>query len=1203
MKAKTFDPRAVPLKGVQLLQASAGTGKTHSLADLHLRLLIERSDLDVSRILVVTYTNAAASELRDRLRARIAKARDALVVGAAAGDRILAGLRPDADPRETAARLDTAMADYDRAPIGTIHSFCQRVLRERVFECDALAAAEVTGPSPDLEDRIARAFLRRRLPADSGPVVSLALAGLEAGTLRAVVKLISDADAFHIVPETEPAGASARAAETAFERAVAALARVWPKARPAAQSILMDTAVMHQAKYKASRVPGYFDAVEAWLRDPDPAADIDEALGKLSAASVRAGGKGGRRPADSPLFDAAEAALAAFETLVAEAGRLRAGWLAGLARDVPALRRDLHARLNLRSYDELVGLVRAALAGPGGSRLAAALARDYPVAMVDEFQDTDPAQYAILRALHDAGGADLFLIGDPKQSIYAFRGADIFSYGAAKAGATLHSLGQNWRSAPRLVHAVNAVFARPDAFVQDFIGTSAVTPAERDGVETLRVGGRDPAPMTLWLAGPGDDGKPLYRGDATALFCDAVAAEAVRLLDPATGARIAGGGRERPLAAGDLAVLVSSHAQGARVRAALDQAGVPAVESSPSSVFGSVDARQLQVALAALARPRDAALLRGAALTPILGWTPSALAAADGAPADWDALVDRWQSHHGRWIRDGFGAMFQRLLAEEGTVERLLARSDGERRVTNLRHLAELLGAAEAARRMSPAGLVAWLDAEVAAADEEASDEAEMRLESDASRVRIVTIHKSKGLQYPVVFCPFLWSLPRDDGERIPVVCHERDDGGARILDTGGPDLGAHAARRQAEAFQESVRLAYVALTRARLACYAGWGSIRGTDASPLAWLLHAPAGAAPGGSVPQVKAWDDAAARADLARLAAASRDGLAVEPLPRRSPARASAVSSPAAAPQVRAFHGRLDDGWRIASFSSLKASTQAAGERPDHDEAASAAPAAAAGGADERFRFPAGPGPGRLLHDLMEHADFAATDLVAATRAAEARMPSYGIDARWREAFARAVCATLDTPLDASGLRLRDLDPARCLRELPFLHPVAPIAPDALNRALGRAGGPAADPDGPARLVFDPMHGFLKGYIDLVFEAGDRLYLLDYKSNLLGPSPDDYLPGRLAREMAGADYDLQVDLYSVALRRLMLSRGWTPADFDRRFGGAFYLFVRGLDPADGPRRGVHFTRPDPARIAAISALFDGRPEDSIQGPARSG
>lgn len=1189
-KPRVFDPRSVPLKGVQLLQASAGTGKTHSLADLHLRLLLERDGLDVARILVVTYTNAAASELRDRLRARIAKARDALARGAPAADGILAGLGRGADLREIAARLDAAVADYDRAPIGTLHSFCQRVLRDRVFECDALGEAEITPPSPDLEDRMARTFLRATLPDAAGPATALALAGLDAGTLGAVVRLVADADSFVVVPDAAPSPASIRAAEKAFEKAVAALARAWPGARPAAQAILSDTAVMNQTRYRASKIPGILDAVEAWLQDPDPAAEIGDALRRLSAASVSAGAKGGRRPAASPLFDAAETASDAREALVAVADGLRAGWLARLAREVPALRRDLHARLNLRSYDELVGLVRAALEGPGGARLAAALARDYPVAMVDEFQDTDPAQYAILRAMHGKGGTDLFLIGDPKQSIYAFRGADIFAYGDARAGAEAHSLDRNWRSTPRLVRAVNAVFARPDAFVQTFIGPAAVTPAERDGIETLRIGGREPAPMTLWLAGPGDDGKPLGRGDAEARFCDAVAAEAVRLLDPASGARVAGGPRERPLSAGDLAVLVSTHAQGARVRAALDRAGVPAVESSPSSVFGSVDARYLQAVLAALARPRDVGLLRGAALTPLLGWTPAALDAAAAAPADWDALVGRWQAFHARWVRDGFGAMFQRLLAEEGTLDRLLARADGERRVTNVRHLAELLGAAEAARRMSPAGLVAWFDAEVAAAGEEASDESEMRLESDASRVRIVTIHKSKGLQYPVVFCPFLWSLPRNDRDRIPVVCHEREDGGRRILDTGGPDAGTHAARRQAETFQESVRLAYVALTRARLACYAGWGAIHGAELSPLAWLLHAPAGAVPGEAVEHVKPWSPAAVRADLDRAVEAAQGGLAVGPLPPPRAARGPAAPAPAVSPQARSFHGPLDDGWRIASFSSLKASTQAAAERPDHDEAAPSAPAAAADAADERFRFPAGPGPGRLLHELMEHADFAATDLRSAALAAEEVLPHYGLDARWRDAFARAVCATLDTPLDATGLRLRDLDPARCLRELPFLHPVARVAPDELNRVLGRAGSPSADRDGPSRLVFDPMHGFLKGYIDLVFEAGGRVYLLDYKSNLLGPSPDDYLPARLVREMAAADYDLQVDLYSVALRRLLLARGWSADDFARRFGGAFYLFVRGLDPADGPARGVHFSRPDPARIGAISALFDG-------------
>ncbi len=1195
---KAFDPSAVPLHGVQLLQASAGTGKTHSLADLHLRLLLEGEGLDVSKILVVTYTNAAASELRERLRSRIAQAQSALACGAGGSDRVLAARLAKTDPRDLAAKLDTALADYDRAPVGTIHSFCQRVLRERVFECDALANAEVTPPSPDLEDRIARTFLRRSGPTASGPAVELAMQGLDAATMQKVVRLASGAEAFRIAPDPSAAAPSVKAEEKAFATAVEALARVWPKEREAAQRILGDPSVMNQAKYKTSKVAAMFDAVEAWLSDPDPAAGIGEALAKLSASAVRAGGKGGRSPADSPLFAAAEVAsdsLAALETV---ADRMRAAWLARLANQAPALRRDLHARLNLRSYDELVGLVRDALAGPGGARLAAALARDYPVAMVDEFQDTDPSQYAILRALHDPGGADLFLIGDPKQSIYAFRGADIFSYGEARKGARQHTLIENWRSTPRLVQAVNAVFARDRAFVLPFIDAPAVRAAKREGIETLRIGDAEPAPMTLWLAERGGDGKPLPIGVATDRFCGAIAAETLRLLDSGSGARIHGAAGGRPPVAGDLAVLVSTHAQGARVRAALERAGVPTVVSSPASVFASTDAAHLRTVLNALVQPRDMGLLRGAAMTPVLGWPVDRLAEAEADPARWDAFVDRWRRHHERWVLDGFGVMFQRLLAEEETTARLLSRPDGERRVTNLRHLADLLGEAEISRRMSPAGLVAWFDAQVSGAGDEAADEAEIRLESDASRVRIVTIHRSKGLQYPVVFCPFLWALPRGDRPGVPVVCHETAEGGTRVLDTGGPDLDAHTAQRATESFQESVRLAYVALTRARVACYAGWGPIRNAASSPLAWLLHARADAVPGEPVAHVKDWSDADVKADLVRLVAAAGGGISVLPPPAPSAARLASAAGNPAPPEVRVFRGGLDDGWRIASFSSLKASTEAAAERPDHDETVPPpAPASTADAADERFRFPAGPGPGRLFHALMERVDFGKGDERAAEAEAERMMPQYGIALRWREAFARAVCATLDTPLDASGLRLRDLEPARCLRELAFLYPVARITPAALNRVLGRGPGAVPDPEGPSRLVFDPLHGFLKGYIDLVFEARGKIYILDYKSNLLGHSPDDYLPERLAREMAVADYDLQVALYCVAIRRLLLSRGWTATDFDRRFGGVFYLFVRGLTPSDGPARGVHFTRPEPARVAELSDLFDGEPLHGVR------
>ncbi|MCX7818760.1 MAG: exodeoxyribonuclease V subunit beta [Kiritimatiellae bacterium] len=1181
-----FDPCRIPLAGRQLLEASAGTGKTHALAELHLRLLAERADLAITGILVLTFTNAAAAELRDRLRARLLAAQSCLNTGQRALDPILARVR--ADDRDLRGRLARALSDFDAAPIGTIHSFCLRVLQEHPVECGVPTAVRVLSPSADLENNLVREVARDALEKAAGDgklTLAWACHYLDAAVLA---RIVGEAvgRAHRIVPD--PAPADEGAVEEFFADRLAHARALWERFRDELADRLR-AAPLHRGRYGPAQLSRLLESVERWLQTPLPPTPPDTPLpiAALTSAALRAATHKGHADEvpSHPLLDALDELHAAALELDRVAHTRALAIRAQVARLTPTVRRRRLDRLDALDYDELTFRLLDALRGASGERLAHRLAREYPAALVDEAQDTDPAQHEILEALH-AHGTALFLIGDPKQSIYAFRGADVFAYARAAARASRHSLDRNWRATPPLVAAVQAAFARPNAFGWSFITLPDVRPA--DGATTLRLelGDSAPPPFRIWLIPPPEAGgrRPLPAGRARRHIADALAAEIAALLAPHSPARLVGPDGPRAVEPADVAVLVTRHLEAAEVLAALSRAGVPAVASSNSSVFASDDAIYLRIVLDALARPRREDLARGAALTPILAVDPAAL--ADPASAAWTAFMNRWVAAAELWPRRGVRETLERLFATEAVFERLLARTDGERRATNLRHLTDLLGAAESQRRMGPGALLAWFDAQIAAS-ESSAEETELQLDSDARRVRVATIHHSKGLQYPIVYCPFLWALPHGQRNLADLaVCHD-DHTGERILDVGGPDLEAHAERERLERFFESVRLTYVAVTRARAACTVVWGPFRGAAASPLAWLWHAAPDHPPGEEVDTVQRWDDRRIAADLEQLAAAAPGSIVVGPPPVTTPSLPPPPAQPLPPPgPARQIRRPLDDGWRIVSFTSLRAIAGTdADEQPDVD--AAVAPLPVDETAQPRFRFPAGPAAGTVLHALLERVDFAnpARDRLLADAAAALSL--HGLDAAWAETATDLVIAALTTPLDDRGLRLCDLDPRRCVRELPFLMRLGRVTAAALNERLGRTA--RSDAHRPPPLVFEPVRGFLRGFVDLVFEADGRWYVLDYKSNLLGHAVDDYRPDRLAAEMAAADYELQALIYAVALRRLALARGISEETFADRWGGCIYLFLRGLSPETGPSRGVVRWRPDPAELAELSDLLD--------------
>ncbi|WP_235020001.1 UvrD-helicase domain-containing protein [Ruania rhizosphaerae] len=1176
--AATFDVSGPLPEGTTVLEASAGTGKTFTIAALAARYVAE-GVAELRDLMLVTFGRQATSELRDRVRERLVGTERALRAADPAGSHDpLVAMLADVDPSELdrrRARLARALSQLDAATITTTHGFCHQMLTALGIAADVDPAATFVADVADLVQEVTDDLYVREFSDEKQPQ-------LTPDELYALGKAAVSDHGAELEPKSD------------------------------------DTTELGALRYRL-------------------------------AVAVRE------------------------ET----ERRKRVG--------------------HLLDYDDLLVLLRDALRDPVHGPAAAQRVRErYRVVMVDEFQDTDPVQWEILRtAFH--GHRTLVLIGDPKQAIYAFRGADVVAYLDAKRDAAVTAtLGTNWRSDAPLLQALQTMIGGA-ALGDDRITVGPVAPAhseERfDGGPALRI--RQVTREAMGVR----PGKDAYVGEARSFVAADTAADIVARLGQA---RIRDDVNDawRALQPGDVAVLTRTNAQAEQVRAELNARGVPAVVSGLSSVFATPAAREWLTLLDALEQPGSRQRASALALTPFAGWDARKLATAEDP--DRDRLAERVRTWARLLASRGVAALHE-AVTRSGVAERLMATTTGERRLTDLRHVGEVLHTVAVTEGLGAAALTGWLRRRIREATRDFEEERSRRLETDAAAVQVVTVHASKGLEFGVVYVPFAWD--RYESATPSVLGFHADDG-RRILHVGGQ--GSQLYREARERYQredrgEDLRLLYVALTRARHQVVAHWAPTRGNSAKgPLTRVLL---GARELGGAPAVAA-DTSAMRDDAAREA--------FEALAARSPAIAAEVAPADASrerwvppardtPELAVAHlDRLPDvSWRRASYTALTAAAHHAGPAADRSETARPAgvvsePEGAgvldepASGASVEDGFvvdaapvagdapgldlpspmadqPAGAAFGTLVHEVLEYADTAATDLDAELLARCRTASSARVDGLDVESLADALGTVMRTPLGpvAGGRTLAQIDPADRLSELEFELPLAggdvpggravggkdggqvsaaaasapaattaPAAPlraatlldiaDVLESHL-ETGDPyapypqmlralATDPQGPAEL-----RGYLTGSIDAVLRVREapsdgsepsegsptrrestQFLVCDYKTNRLGtPGADltvhDYRPEAVVEAMLHAHYPLQLLLYLVGLHRYLRwrLRGYDP---DVHLGGGLYLFVRGMAGPDTPVGpdgspfGVLAWRPPAGLVPALSEVLDG-------------
>jgi exodeoxyribonuclease V beta subunit len=1215
MTTKTPLALAFPLRGSQLIEASAGTGKTFTISALYLRLVLGHGgestgfgrELLPPQILVVTFTDAATKELRERIRTRLAEAARFFRDETPAPDSLIADLREQYSPEQWAGcanRLDIAAQWMDEAAVSTIHGWCQRMLREHAFDSGSLFTQTLETDHSDLLGEVLRDYWRLfcyPMQDDALNWVRNNWGGPAALLPRIRALFASERD-------TQEGLAPAELINQCLQERRAALLDLKLPWQAWADELLV---LCHQGvasksvdgrKMQARYFEPWFEKLKAWAADPAlEELDIGTGFTRLTPDGMAEAWKG--EAPRHPGLDAMAALKASLDGLPSP----DAAVLQHAARWVSLRFEEEKRRRAEMGFDDMLLRLDAALQSDGGERLATLIREQFPVALIDEFQDTDPVQYRIFESIYriedNNPECGLFLIGDPKQAIYAFRGADIHTYLRARQATTgrLHTLGTNFRSSHGMVKAVNHVFERAEvrelgrgAFLfREKNGDNPVPflPVDAQGrKETLQINGQTVPALNVWhLASEQPLSGAVYRQQLAA----ACASEITALLNGGQQGQVgfARDGNLKGLRPADIAILVRDGKEAQAVRAELSARGVRSVYlSDKDSVFAAQEARDLLTWLKACAEPDVERPLRAALASITLNLSLTELEQLNQDELAWEARVMQFRGYRELWRKQGVLPMLRRLLHDFHLPQALIARNDGERVLTNLLHLSELLQQA-AAELDGEQALIRHLSEHLALSGQ-AGEEQILRLESDEQLVKVVTIHKSKGLEYPLVFLPFICSAKPVDGSRLPLHYHDAE-GNARVTLKPTAELIALA---DDERLAEDLRLLYVALTRAQHACWLGVTDLK--RGSNNASVLHLSAlGYLLGGGAPLAESQGLLRWLEDLQQDCPA----VACTELPPATAEHYQPLQNPAALLAPLLPKRKASENWWIASYSALRmGDTLGVGsdEAPESPQAQKlfdderldpqARNDMLAGGADIH-RFPRGPNPGTFLHGLLEWAGsegFCATPQ-AVEDAIARRCNRRGWEG-WITTLSDWLQHLLKSPLplgsDQPPVTLEQLSQYQVEMEFWFAsHKVDVLKLDALVCQYTHGG--------VARLAAEPvtLNGMFKGFIDLTFEHEGRYYVADYKSNWLGVDDAAYTAQAMEQSILDNRYDLQYVLYLLALHRQLKAR-LADYDYDRHVGGAVYLFLRGTR---APGQGVYFARPPRTLIEQLDRLFQGKPE----------
>ncbi|WP_347988430.1 exodeoxyribonuclease V subunit beta [Methylomonas sp. AM2-LC] len=1162
MQNKAFEASCSELlSGINLIEASAGTGKTHAIAILVLRFVVEL-DVDLKELLVVTFTKAATEELKDRIRMRLVEAKAAVsqteINKEGYLEKWLTGLTIDQDTIRR--RLELALLDIDQAAIFTIHGFCQRVLSEHALECGQLFNCELSGDITRIRQNCADDFWRKHVY--QRPVWQVSLLTAEFPTPDSLLSSINTIGLHQIVyPENDDL-------DTVMQKLEVLLVDANEKFPPLLQKLQAAFSAGFFKESFSHYVEENSNALGTWLQNPNTEkADFLwlTAAGLLDGLNGRKFLVSKNKPLPSEqqkqlYLDRLELDFTTFEQLANTLQELNIVFRYALLN---TLRTDLDKALqqnNVLSFDDLISRLTEALHGEKAQLLIDHLQQRFKVALIDEFQDTDHQQWQIFSQIFTATHQYLYLIGDPKQAIYKFRGADIYSYFAAQRQAQQHyTLLQNWRSDPDLVTAVNVLFNRDQPFLLPELDFNPV-----EAAQTKAKGSICDTPPLVWWQLDKNHGNTEYwtSGKAARAIRDAVVNEILQLLNLAYTEEANDTASDSiKIQAKDIAILVRSNNQALEYQQALQAVGIPAVVNSKQSVFATDQALEIYIVLQAVAQPSHIPTLKQALTLSWFNLDGQQLYQFANDETALDAYLSRFQQYHEIWQQSGLLSMMQRLLEQEQVEQQLCELPQAERILTNLHHIIERLQQVSIDEQLAINKTLDWLRQSIHQAPQQCSDDQQLRLESDADAVKIVTLHGSKGLEYAVVFCPSLWQ--RSDrlySEKNQIQCHEE---GHMIVDLGSAQFAERRQKAIYEELAEDLRLLYVAVTRAKYRCYLCWADVRTKEKpndSALAYLLD-------------FADTDFAGQQQMFKAFLTEHPEAFAYQLLPVDCEITEQYLKMDKhISLSYRHFQRSLYSPWQMSSYTALSAlSIHDTPELPE-DKALETSE-----GEVSDNGLPKGAITGNVVHYLLETLNFqmlaSGNDISKYRDQAIAR---FGLQLQTPQLIDQLLQTVTTSALSEDvEFCLKNLHPKNCIKEMPFYLAMPALNVERINDILTSTA--TYQP-----LASKQMRGYLTGFIDLICCYQGKFYVIDYKTNSL----PDYQPTTLLQAMREHNYGLQYWLYSLVLDAYLQQRlpGY---DYQQHFGGIKYLFVRGM-VADKPGYGVFTDLPEYSKLNALSKVL---------------
>jgi exodeoxyribonuclease V beta subunit len=1160
----SLDPLTLELKGTHLIEASAGTGKTYTIAALYVRLILGHkieTPLMPQSILVVTFTDAATEELRDRIRTRLSESAQYFRGQIQSEDKFLIELRNDYDEKKwnwCAKNLEVAANYMDEAAVFTIHSWCNRMLQQHAFDSGSPFKQDVNTDDTELLNNVIRDYWRVHFynlgksqcefiiknvatsPDDFSGKIKALLSETEA--LKLDDFQVEFAEIFQEWIEWKKDSLELeKIAKESWRNDSLKISTLLTKAT--------NESWLNANSYPTEKTKSRLSEIDQWSENK-ATIEID-AIEKFGILKLE---KGLKKDFKKYLNDFSFLAFQAIDDFVNH-GHIEQANNIVIQIKLHAIKwiRNRYAqekkKLSRVTFDDMLSNLDNSLQGKNASRLGEIIRNQYPVALIDEFQDTDPIQYRIFSTIYKNSSSSCFLIGDPKQAIYSFRGADIYTY--LKAHHKIpkenhHTLKTNFRSTQALVDAINQLFSQAEK--NNDKGAFRFGNAENNPLPFVKVDAKGkednwcinnqiaPA-LTFWHW----EEDKISIADYREQMAKVTASEIVKLLLNETAGFESETGFEK-LELKDIAILVRNRNEAKIIRRELNHRNLKSVYlSEQDSIYDTDEANDVLIWLQAMANPRDERKVRTALSTETLNFSKEELYLFTSDELQWETHLDRFQTYQTRWQESGILPALRLLIHDYSLHLSLNDENESERKLTNVLHLAELLQQ-HSSKIEGEEALIHHFSQLLESKNNRSAKGNIIRLESDANLIKIITIHKSKGLEYPLVFLPFVSDIKEIKQENYFKYHNENSD---LCIDLDNEHKNQHIE----EQLQEDLRILYVAVTRAQYACWLGIASIDRLEKSAIGHLIK---------NISNLETVKGQCNSIGIVNLPDPSNDKFI-------SPTQNDSKST------VRESIVNTRENWWAASYSALKhdykkqsgeeaepATAQENTHADDDDDNKESSVEASEN--SNVYALPKGAKPGVLIHSLFEKCgDYGFAFVHKNQDWRTETIKNIFSDNLWnnekRIVIDNALPTWLEMPL-VENARFIDLAKSSYKNELEFLIGADFVDVETLDSLITQS---VFNNEQRPALEKNQLNGFLKGFIDLVFCHENKYYILDYKFNHLGNSAEDYNEIKIREAMLKHRYDLQFSLYLLALHRLLKIRLGDSYDYDTHIGGAIYVFLR--------------------------------------------